>query len=77
MQELEERVANVRARGRILTDFLYSLGRGNTSPSPAGVRPRGQRPVSPAGGRTPPPPTVPWPRRTRPRPPSTLDTFTS
>ena len=59
VQELEERVANVRERGRILTDFLYSMGSGNTSPSPAGVRPRGQRTVSPGGGGTAHPPSVP------------------
>ncbi len=38
LQELEERVANVRERGRILTDFLYSMGNGNATPSPRGRR---------------------------------------
>ena len=48
LQELEERVANVRERGRVLTDFLYAmssphLSRANASPSPAGARPRTPR----------------------------------
>ena len=69
MQELEERVANVRERGRILTDFLYSMGNGNASPSSGGAQPR--RPHSsprfrctmsrgsPGGGGTVRPPSVP------------------
>lgn len=49
VQELEERVANVRERGRILTDFLYSMGNAATSPSSA--RPRRASPAEDVDGR--------------------------
>ena len=48
LRELEERVANVRERGRYVTDFLYSMGAGADT---ARINPTS--PASSRGGRTP------------------------
>ena len=58
LRELEERVANIRERGRYVTDFLYSMGAGAEN---ARIDPTGM--VSPSSARA---GRSPW---ARPRPP--------